>query len=86
MYSNVFFFILIQKIIIITTNSIFSNQLVEINTCQNLLKMVFQPNLLFSPHIEHIMLCSKVLRSLGFLIHNTKEFNNDLCHKQYTPH
>uniref|UniRef100_A0A2S2QHF4 RNA-directed DNA polymerase n=1 Tax=Sipha flava TaxID=143950 RepID=A0A2S2QHF4_9HEMI len=53
-------------------------KLVEIDTYQDL-GVVFQPNLLFSSNIKY--LCSKALRSLGFLIRNTKEFNNETCLK-----
>lgn len=54
------------------------DKLVEINSCRDL-GVVFQPNLLFSSNIEY--LCSKALRSLGFLIRNTKEFNDERCLK-----
>jgi len=58
------------------------DQVVEINRCQDL-GLVFQPNLLFSSHIEYIYIYSKALRNLGFLIRNTKGFKNELCLKTF---
>lgn len=58
------------------------DKLVEINRYHDF-GMVFQTNLLFCSHIEYI--CSKALRSLGFLIRSMKEFNNELCLKTFTP-
>lgn len=50
------------------------DELAEIDSCNDL-GVVFQSNLLFSSNIDY--LCSKALRSLGFIIRNTKEFNNE---------
>jgi len=67
---------------IMTTFYVCGDKLFEINRYHDL-GVVFQPNLLFCSHIEYI--CSKALRSLGFLIRSMKEFNNELCLKTFTP-
>jgi hypothetical protein len=57
---------------------ILDDKLVEINTIQDL-GVIFQSNLSFLSHIEKS--CTKTLKSLGFLIRCTKEFNDEHCLK-----
>jgi hypothetical protein len=57
---------------------LFDNHIEEISTVKDL-GVVFKTNLSFQPHVDHI--CVKSLRTLGFLIRNTKEFRNEQCLK-----
>jgi hypothetical protein len=57
---------------------ILDDKLIKVNNIQDL-GSSFQLNLSFFSHIEK--LCTKALKSLGFIIRCTKEFNDELCIK-----
>jgi hypothetical protein len=59
---------------------LFDNRIEDIITIRDL-GVVFTTNLTFQPHIDHI--CVKFLRTLGFLIRNTKELRNEQCLKMF---
>jgi len=58
---------------------LFDNHIEEISTVKDLGVVFIKTNLSFQPHVDHI--CVKSLRTLGFLIRNTKEFKNEQCLK-----
>lgn len=57
---------------------LFGNHIEDISIIKDL-GVVFKTDLSFKSHVDHI--CTKSLRTLGFLIRNTKEFRNEQCLK-----